>query len=328
MMTVILLKRMGVPLDRDVIFVAEAGEEGTSDVGINYLVREHWYAIDAEFALAEGGAGVSRDGQVRYVSVATTEKVPRGAKLIAHGTAGHGSRPRPDNAVIRLADAVAKVGAWEPPMRLNDTTRAYFERLATVSSPADADRYLHVVDEARSREIQTWFLNNEPGNYSILRTSVVPTVMNIGFRTNVIPSQGEAVLDIRALPDEDMNKFYDELRTVIGDRNVDVVPNPFGSRPATPPSRMDSDMFGALERVTKRMYGAAPVIPMMMTGATDMAQLRGKGVQAYGIGPVADEKDGGLGAAHTDDERLLEQSLYDFVRFQFEAVMEVAASKR
>jgi acetylornithine deacetylase/succinyl-diaminopimelate desuccinylase-like protein len=326
LMAVIILKRAGVPLDRDVIFVAEAGEEGTSNLGIDFLVGQHWDAIDAEYALAEGGAGAERDGKVRYMSVTTTEKVPRGTKLVAHGTAGHGSKPLLDNAVIHLADAVAKAGRWESPMRLNDTTRVYFERLATISSPEDADRYNHITDPARSAEIQRYFVEHDQNSYSILRTSVVPTVINIGFRTNVIPSQGEATLDVRALPDEDMAKFYEQLRRVINDKSVEIVPTDFGHRPASPPSRLDTDMFRALESVTKSMYPGAIVLPSMLTGATDMAQLRGKGVQAYGIGPVVDEKEGALGAAHGDDEKLAEASLYQFVEFQLRAVLEVAAA--
>ena len=328
LMAMVLLKRARVPLDRDVIFVAEAGEEGNSSVGINYLVEQHWYALDAEFALAEGGAGALRDGRLRYISVATTEKVPRGVRLVAHGTAGHGSRPRPDNAVVHLADAVAKVAHWEPPMRLNDTTRAYFERLATISAPEERDRYLHVAEPQRTAAIQGYFATHEIGNYSILRTSLVPTIINIGFRTNVIPSTGEANIDIRALPDEDMPRFYEELRRVIADPSIEIVRSGEGSRPASPPSRLDSEMFRALESVTRRMYPGAIVLPSMMTGATDMAQLRSKGVQSYGIGPAVDEKEGALGSAHADDERLAEASLYKFVEFQLRAVLEVAASRR
>ena len=210
MMLMVLLKRMNVPLDRDVIFVAEAGEEGTSAVGIRYLVEQHWDAIDAEYALAEGGGGVSRDGTVRYVSISTTEKMPRQTRLVAHGTAGHGSIPRQDNAVTRIAEAVSRVGAWQPAMRLNDTTRAYFERLATISSPEEADRYNHLTDPKRSTEIEKYFSERELSHYSMLRTSVVPTIIKAGFRSNVIPSEAEATLDIRALPDEDMTRICGE----------------------------------------------------------------------------------------------------------------------
>jgi acetylornithine deacetylase/succinyl-diaminopimelate desuccinylase-like protein len=332
-MLMLTLKRLNVPLDRDVIFIAESGEEGTSSVGIEYLVREHWDAIGgdlkgAEFALAEGGGGESRTGKVRYVNITTTEKVPRSTRLIAHGTAGHGSVPRLDNPVIHLADAVAKVGAWQPPMRLNDTTRAYFERLATISSPEDADRYNHVSDPKRSAAIQKYFSEHELTHYSMLRTSVVPTIIKAGFRSNVIPSEAEATIDVRALPDEDMNKLYAELRRVINDPAVEVVGgDPGTQRPAGAPSRLDSEMFHTIENVTKELYPGAVTLPSMLTGATDMAQLRAKGVQAYGIGPIVDEKDRNIGGAHSDDERLEEAALYRFMEFLWNTVTEIAARK-
>jgi acetylornithine deacetylase/succinyl-diaminopimelate desuccinylase-like protein len=328
LMLMVMLKRMKVPLDRDVILVAEAGEEGTSSVGIGFLVDHHWDAIAAEYALAEGGGGISRDGKIRYVNVSTTEKVPRSTKLVAHGSAGHGSMPRPDNAVIRLADAVSKIGAWQPPMRLNDTTRTYFERLATISAPEDADRYNHVGDPKRTAAVQKYFSEKELSHYSMLRTSVVPTIIKAGFRSNVIPSEAEATLDIRALPDEDMSKLYAEMRRVIGDPNVEVMAGDRGSsRTAGVPSRLDSEMFRALENVTKRLYPGAVTLPSMLTGATDMAQLRAKGVESYGIGPVVDEKDRNTGGAHSDDERLQESSLYRFMEFLWNAVTDIAASK-
>lgn len=327
LMTVVLLKRLHVPLDRDVIFIAEAGEEGNSTVGINYLVEKHWDAIAAEYALAEGGTATSRDGKVRVVEVSTTEKVPRTTRLVAHGVAGHGSRPRPDNAVVHLSAAVAKVAEWQPPMRLNDTTRTYFERLATISTPAEAARYNHIADPKRYAEIQRYFSKNELGHYSMLRTTIVPTVIKIGFRQNVIPSEGEATLDVRALPDEDMPRFYDRLRQVINDPMIEVVPSSFGLRPATPPSKLDTEMFKGLEAVTRKMFPGAVTLPVLLTGATDMAQLRQKGVECYGIGPIVDEKTREVGAAHTDDERLAEASLYKLVEYQWNAVLEVARSR-
>ena len=327
LMTVVLLKRMHVALDRDVIFIAESGEEGNHQVGIDYLVSQHWDSIAAEYALAEGGYASSRNGKVRFVEVTTTEKVPRTTHLIAHGMAGHGSRPRPDNAVVHLAAAVEKISRWEPPMRMNDTTRAYFERLATISTPQEAARYNHVADSKRTAEIQRFFAKNELGHYSMLRTSVVPTIIKIGFRQNVIPSEGEATLDVRALPDEDMPKFYEQIRHIINDPQIEVVKTTSGMRPASPPSRLDTEMFHALESVTRAMFPGAITIPSMLTGATDMAQLRQKGVQSYGIGPIVDEKTRDIGAAHTDDERLAEDSLYKLLEFQLKAVLEIAASK-
>jgi acetylornithine deacetylase/succinyl-diaminopimelate desuccinylase-like protein len=326
LMVVLLAKRHNIKLDRDLIFLAEAGEESTTRVGIDFMVNQHWDEIAAEYAITEGGGGVSQEGKVRYVSISTTEKIPRGAKLMARGTAGHGSVPRQDNAVARLATAVAKIAAWTPPMRLNDTTRAYFERLATISPKEEAYRYLHLADPQKTAEIQSYLAQNELAHNSILRTSIVPTILRAGFRSNVIPSEAEATLDIRALPDEDMPKFYSEMAKVIGDANVEIVPNR-GGRPASPPSRIDTEMFKAFENTTRKLYPGAITLPSMLTGATDMAQLRAKGVQCYGIGSLREDKDGTANGAHGDDERIREASLYKLVEFLWHAVMEVAASK-
>jgi acetylornithine deacetylase/succinyl-diaminopimelate desuccinylase-like protein len=243
---------------------------------------------------------------------------------VARGPAGHGSRPIPDNAVVRLARAVARAGTWETPMRLNDTTRAYFERLAAISPPADAARYRGILDPARAPDIDRWFRLHDPGHYSILRTSVVPTILKGGFRSNVIPSQAEAYLDVRALPDENLPAFLGELRRVIGDPNVEAIPPAEPGRPTAPPSRMDTEMYRALETVGRRMF-AAPTIPGMLTGATDNAQLRARGVQAYGVGHVVSSTEGPLGGAHSDDERLSIRSLETMTEFLWNAVLEVAA---
>jgi acetylornithine deacetylase/succinyl-diaminopimelate desuccinylase-like protein len=321
LMVMLLLKRQGVKLDRDVIFLAEAGEEGNTRFGINFMVERHWSEIEAEYALAEGGGGLARGGKPQYVAISTTEKIPHGVRLLAHGTAGHGSRPRPDNAVVRIANAVAKVGAWQPPRRLNDTTRAYFERLATISEPAQAERYRHIADPQRAPAIDRYFGESELGHYSMLRTSISPTIIKAGFRTNVIPSEAEAYLDVRALPDEDLGKFEAELRRVIGDTHVEVI-GASGGRPAGPPSRFDAAMFRALEKAQRTVYPGAITLPTMLTGATDMAQLRSRGVQAYGIGPVLEEKDEDAGGAHGDDERLSEEALQKLLQFLWYAVVQ------
>ena len=321
LMVMLLLERRHVKLHRDVIFVAEAGEEGATSVGIDFLVRRHWDDIAAEYALAEGGSAVAQGGNVRYVAITTAEKVPRGVRLIARGLSGHASRPSPDNAVLRLAAAVTRLGGWRTPARLNDTTRAYFERLATISSPEDADRYRHVGDAARAAEIDRYFQRYEPAHYAMLHTTLTPTVLKAGFAFNVIPSEAEAYIDIRALPDEDMPRFYGDLRAIVADPNVEIEPGT-SQRAATPPSRMDTVMFRALEQAQRRMFPKAITLPSMLAGATDLAQLRAKGVAAYGFGPVVEAGD--PGEAHANDERLRETSLYKLVEFLWYTILGVA----
>jgi acetylornithine deacetylase/succinyl-diaminopimelate desuccinylase-like protein len=327
LMVMLMLKRYGVELDRDIIFLAESGEEGTPAVGINFMVEKHWDVIDAEFCLAEGGGGVLEDIGVKTVGIQTTEKMPRRATLVARGTAGHGSVPRLDNAVTLLANAVARAGAWQTEMRLNDTTRAYFERLATISEPEDAWRYRNVDNPDETEAIQKHFAENFPYHYSVLRTSVVPTVMDAGFRSNVIPSEATAILDIRMLPDEDVDGFYQQLTDLIDDPRVEVVPEPI-YRPAAKPSPIDNEMFESLEAVAKRMYPETTVLPTMSTGATDMAQIRAMGVPAYGIGPVSTIEDltGGRGA-HGDDERISEEAMKQLVQFLWYTILDIAVTK-
>lgn len=324
MMVMLLLKRMQVKLNRDVVFLAEAGEEGTPKVGIDYMVSQHWPEIEAEYALAEGGSVLEDRGQVHHVLINVSEKVPRGVRLIARGSSGHGSRPNPENPVAHLAIAVAKAAQWQTPIRLNDATRAYFERLAAISPPREAARYRGILDPARAPEIDRYFYEHEPGHYTILRTSVVPTILQAGFRSNVIPSEGEAYLDIRALPDEDISSFMEELRRVIGDPAIELMPAQSGGRPPAPPSRIDNAMFHALETVSRRMFHA-PVVPGMLAGATDNAELRARGVQAYGFGPIAASGEGPLGGAHSDDENISVRSLMKLVEFLWNTVIEVAA---
>lgn len=321
----LLLHRLRAPLDRDVIFLAEAGEEGTSNVGIDFMVQQHWDKIECEYALNEGGAIYAPEGKVKYVGVATTEKVPRGFRLVARGTSGHGSIPRPDNAITHLAAAVAKVGNWQSPMRLNETTRAFFSRLAKISPAEEAFMYTHLEDSANSDMVQEKIRAHNGSYNSMLRTSIVPTIIKGGFRSNVIPGDAEATLDVRAVPDEDIDALAAALRKLISDPLVEVIPPPARGRPATPPSKLETDMFRALEGAQAKVFPGVVTLPLMVTGATDSAQLRAKGVQAYGLGSVAGDRE--RASVHGNDERISVDGLGKFVEFIYWAVIDIAASK-
>jgi acetylornithine deacetylase/succinyl-diaminopimelate desuccinylase-like protein len=222
---------------------------------------------------------------------------------------------------------VEKVGRWQTPMRLNDTTRTYFEKLATISSPENAARYNALLNPRTAEASQRYLEQYEPQSYSMLRTSVVPTMLKAGVGANVIPSEAEATLDIRALPDEDIAKFYAEMGKIINDPEVKIVPLP-ATRPASPATRLDTEMYRVLERVSKRMYPGVTVLPSMSTGASDKAQLRSKGQQSYGIGPAGSREDFTKFGAHSDVERLAEPSIYPFVEFVWSAVTEVVATAK
>ena len=329
LMMMLMLKRMNVPLDRDVVFLAEAGEEGSTRVGIQLMAREHFATVDAEYCLAEGGGVTRAGGKVKYASVQTLEKIPRAITLTANGPSGHGSVPLPGNAVVHLATAIAKIGAWRAPVRLNEITRAYFQRLATISSPEDAARYLAVAgsDPAKVTAADNYFVTNEPRHAAMIRTSVSPNIVQGGYRVNVIPSEAKATLDVRMLPGEDTAAFLRTIRDVIADTAITVAYAARDVRPSTAITPLTSDAFRAIESAVTRHYQTV-TLPTMSTGATDMAYLRAKGMQCYGIGPATDMEVGPKGfGAHSDQERILESELNRFVRFQWEIVQTLARTK-
>jgi acetylornithine deacetylase/succinyl-diaminopimelate desuccinylase-like protein len=328
LMLVLMLKRSNAALDRDVIFLTESGEEGTPDVGAQFMIDQHFDAIDAEYCLAEGGGVVRSAGKNVHANISTTEKEPRAVEIVAHGPAGHGSVPRQTNVIAHLSNAVGKIAAWTPPLRVNETTGSYFRKLAASAPPDAAKRYRDVLspDAKVSKPAADWLLINEPEHWSMLHTSVVPTILTAGYRYNVIPSEAKATLDVRLHPDEDQTKFLDQLRAVINDPTIDVRWARDRYRPAGA-SSLNTEMFAAIEAETRKHYNV-DVLPTMSTGASDKAQIRSKGVQCYGIGPALDSEDGGKGyGAHSDQERILQAELHRFVRFQYDLVMDLARAK-
>ena len=326
LMVMLELQRQNVPLERDVIFLAESGEEGATQYGIEFLVNEHFDKIDAEFCLAEGGSVARVNREVQYAGIQTVEKLPYRVELVATGVAGHGSVPLQTNSVTRLAKAIAAIADWRTPIRLNETTAAYFERLASISPDDAAERYLNVLDPGRASDSDEYFLANEPRHASMLRSSLSPNIFDAGYRINVIPSEARASVDFRALPDEDIAEFMEEIRRIVDDPVVDVS---LGQRNTRPPGQasLNTEAFAAIEAGINEHYGVI-TLPTMSTGATDMAYLRNRGIQCYGIGPAIDREDAALGfGAHSDQERILISELNRFVRFNWDVVIELAAEQ-
>jgi acetylornithine deacetylase/succinyl-diaminopimelate desuccinylase-like protein len=335
LMVMLLLKRNDVPLDRDVIFLAEAGEEGSTGIGIEYVINQHFGAIDAEYCYAEGGNVTRERGAVRFASVQTVEKIPNGIDLIARGPAGHGSVPLMTNAIARLSKAVTAVTEWQPPIDLNDTTAAYFSRLAEISPPEQAQRYRDVLtgDTSAAAAADAWLREHEPRHASMLRTSVSPNIIQGGYRNNVIPSEARVALDVRMLPDENAEAFLAQITKVVNDPSVEAVFNGWPQTTTGKPrnggeSSLGSEAFKIVEAAISKHYQTT-TLPTMSTGASDMAFLRAKGMQCYGIGPATDVEDGPKGfGAHSDQERILEAELYRFVRFHWDIVVNLAGTSK
>ena len=149
-----------------------------------------------------------------------------------------------------------------------------------------------------------------------------------GFRRNVIPSQAEATLDVRAAPGEDMPAFVAELKKVANEPGIEIIAPERSYRVSAKPSSIDTELFRAIEATQRKIYPGAMTIPTMSTGATDKVFLQAKGMTTYGFGPVVDEEDAEKGfGAHSDQERLRETELYRFTQFNWEVINLMAAQK-
>ena len=299
--TIVALKRSGARLNRDVILLAEADEESGGRLGIKYMIEKHWDKIAAGFGLNEGGGPYLRSGKVQYVDVQAAEKVAVNITVTATGPAGHASVPRPENAVVHLANAVAKIAAYEAPVQFNTITHAYFEGIAPFQDDETA-KWMRALDTPDRKDHAARIISQNPFWSSMLRDSISPTEMNAGFQTNVIPSIGTANLNVRLFPGNSPEPLIAKLSEVVNDPQVrlELAPNPAQS---TPSSSVDTDLYKTIALVASSDFNGAPAVPQMSTFLTDSAALRLHSVQAYGLipFPLADQD---VLLMHSDNERL------------------------
>lgn len=282
-MALALLKRAGVPLKRDIIFLGTADEETGGQQGAGWFVENHFDLIaDAEFLLTEGGGIRIRDGQRAY-EVDIAEKAPCWVQLEASGPAGHGSRPLPDTATVRLVRALYNLLHYQTEIKVVPAVQAYFTALAERQEPATAARYRDLTRALADPTFREQFLANPTYN-ALVRNTVALTVLEGGRKTNVIPAQARAQLDCRLLPGEDPRQFLATLEKVVNDPHVrlSVLLN-------FPPLASDADtaLFRAIRAVAERRDPAAPVVPAVLAGFTDSHYFRRKGVVSYGFTGLA-----------------------------------------
>ena len=316
--TFIALKRSGLRLQRDVIFLADGDEEQGGEAGIRALAASLWDKIAAAYCINEGGRTIVKDGKVWYVGVQASEKVLVNYRLTATGTSGHASIPLKDNAVVHLAAAVEKLGNWEPPVKPLSIPRRYFEGLAAVETDPELGKWMRALDTPDRQDHAARILSNaNPVWNSMLRNTVAPTMLQAGVRANVIPSEAKAILNARLLPGELPGEFLEAMNKVVADPQVRIDIDTGNTRPA-PPSDVDTDFFRVLQRASREVFPGAAVVPMMSTWATDSAELRLRGVTCYGLVPfpLTEEE---IGRMHADNERLPLASIRPGIEFVYRA---------
>ena len=298
----IAAKRANLHLNRDVIFLATADEENGGDANIKVLIAKYWDKFAAGFSINEGGNVFAKNGKVLYVGVQASEKVSANIEVIARGTSGHASQPTKDNAVVRLAAAIDKLGAYSAPVRLTAIVRRYFEGLAPLEDD-EIGKWMRSLDTTdRGDHAQRVLSDASPLWNAMLRDTIAPTVLTAGVANNVIPGEARANLNVRLLPGDTIEKVVGDLSKLVNDPQVKLEVKPNGGL-AAPPSSLESDFYAVISRVASQEFSGAPVLPFQSTWATDSSQLRLHNVQAYGLVPFPlTEED--LKRMHGDDERI------------------------
>jgi acetylornithine deacetylase/succinyl-diaminopimelate desuccinylase-like protein len=298
----IALKRSTVHLNRDVIFLATDDEEQGGDASIKILIAKYWDKFAAGFALNEGGEVFLKNGKVQYVAIQASEKVPINVAVIAKGTSAHASRPTKDNAIVHLAAAVAKIGAYSAPVRFTSIVRRYFEQLATIEDDEMA-KWMRSLDTAdRGEHAQRVISDANPLWNSMMRDSIAPTMLSAGVRNNVIPAEARANLNIRLLPGDTIDVLLADLTKLVNDPQIRFEVQPDAGL-AAPPSSLESDFYNIISKDAAQEFSNVPVVPFQSTGATDSAQLRLHNVQAYGLVPFPLSAED-YARMHGDDERI------------------------
>jgi acetylornithine deacetylase/succinyl-diaminopimelate desuccinylase-like protein len=312
-------KREGFVPDRDLIVVLTADEETTSR-SIEWLVKEHRDLVDADFALnTDGGGGQLRDGKPVTFSVQTAEKVYLSFELEVRNKGGHSSVPEPDNAIYRLSDGLARLARFSFPVRLNETTKAFLERSAA-TQPARIAADMRAV--ARSKDpAAAKRLSAVPYYNSILRTTCVATRLFAGHADNALPQLARATVNCRMHPDDPADSVEAVLRRVVADTAIHF------SRKAppvpSPASPLRPDVMEPVERLARKAWPTAAVVPEMSTGATDGLYTRNGGIPTYGVSAIFERIDDIR--AHGRDERVGVKAFHDAAQYWYDLVKALAS---
>ncbi|MCH2657314.1 MAG: M20/M25/M40 family metallo-hydrolase, partial [Dehalococcoidia bacterium] len=292
LVTFLLHKRHGLPLKRDLVFMAVADEEAGSFYGVEFLNREHPEILESDYVINEGGSGSTEVlGIERNVfNIGVSEKGPLWLKLRVEGTPGHGSVPHSDNAADHLVRAVARILEWDQQFDVTPEVQNYFQALHEAG----------ILKTKPTEDVLQVLASENPRIDSLQRNSIALTTLTAGVKHNVIPSEAEATLDCRLVPGYDPDKFVDALTTVIDDDRIQIERVFQSSTPASP---TETELWDVMSRETKNLVEDALILPGVSTGFTDSRVFRRKGIPAYGFTPVL-AGPSEQGRIHGNDERL------------------------
>jgi acetylornithine deacetylase/succinyl-diaminopimelate desuccinylase-like protein len=300
------LHREHVPLDRDVVLALTADEENGPDNGVKWLLAHDRPLVEAELALTEGGGGEIKGGRRLSIDVQPAEKSYLSFTLTAKNKGGHSSLPEADNAIVHVAEAASRVHHHVFPVEIGPVARTYFERMATIEGGAVGDdmrAVLRVTPDAAAAER----LSRNPLYNARLRTTCVPTLIEGGHAENALPQSARVTINCRVMPGHGADEIERALVGVVADPAVELAPlRPMDPSAASP---LPPALLTTIERAGAAVWPGVPVLPILLTGATDGRHLRAAGIPCYGLtGLFVDVDDI---RAHGRDERLLVRSFVE-----------------
>ena len=310
---------------RTVKLALTCGEETNGAFnGAEYLAANKRDLIDAQFALNEGGGGsVSPDGKPVALALQVSEKISQNYTLEATNPGGHSSRPRPDNAIYEIANAVTKIQGYTFPVTLDATTTAFLTRSQAVQPPLVAAAMKALVANPKDAAAAAT-LSKDPLLNSTLRTTCVVTLIGGGHAENALPQRATANVNCRIFPTETVEAAQAKLAEIIGDKGVSIVMKTRRGPPSRP-TPLDPAVLGPAEAVAKSMYPGLPIIPLMSTGASDSIFLAAAGIPSYGVPGILYEAD--WGGIHGLNEHIRVKSVYDGRDFLHTLIRRYAESK-
>jgi acetylornithine deacetylase/succinyl-diaminopimelate desuccinylase-like protein len=327
----IRLKQEGFVPDRDLILALTADEEGGTFNGIDWLLRQHRDWIEAEYCINLDGGEFERDkGKRLTAAMQASEKVYVDYQFESLNPGGHSSVPSPDNAIYHLSNALGRLQTFSFPLAINEITRNYFARTATLTSgQLSAD--LKAVANQPPDQASVQRLSKDPYFNSLLHTTCVATMLFGGHAPNALPQTARANVNCRIFPGEDPEEVRKTLERVANDPKVSVTTvaqrSPDGSVAAVvavPPSPLRPELTAAMEKTIATMWPGLPLVATMSTGATDGKFLRIAGIPTYGVACMFYELDDNR--AHGKDERISVQDFYDGVEFNYRFIKALSSA--
>jgi acetylornithine deacetylase/succinyl-diaminopimelate desuccinylase-like protein len=324
LMAFIALKRAGVALDRELVYVGNADEE-IGGLGSRTFVEKHPDLVGRiEYVLTEGADTRVERGKVRWFGIDVGEKRTWWKKMVARGTTSHGSVPLGDNPVDRLVRALNRIQAWETPVRLTPAVDRFFKAQSR-DQVGEGRAWLADAGAAlKTGQGRAWLLA-EPERNALLRNTITPTVLTGSEKTNIIPQEASAELDIRLLPDQDTTEFRRALERVIGDSTIRL--EAIGDLAPRYDAPLDTEMFRAIERVAGRLLPGVPVATPISAGASDRPYWAAAGPICYGIDPYLVELEESRYSVHGNDERLSLENIEFGLRLYVETLIEMQRAR-